>query len=83
MMKWMKSAMASAVAGGDKAKIAKALKTIAGKPVAGMGEWASIANAGAAAAEKGDIDGAKASCKKCHKLYQKKYEDSKARCGGW
>jgi hypothetical protein len=83
MMKWMKSAMAPAVAGGDKDKLAKALKHVASKPVAGMGQWASIATAGATAAEKGDIDGAKASCKNCHKLYQKQYEESKARCGGW
>ena len=69
----MKGVMARAMASGDGGKIAKALNTIAAKPVAGYGSWAGIAAGGAAKAAAGDIDGAKASCKKCHALYQKKY----------
>jgi hypothetical protein len=83
MLKWMKSAMAGAVSSGDKDKIAKALEHIAGKPVAGYGEWASLAKQGAEAAKKGDIDAAKQSCKGCHEKYQKKYQDSDTRCKGW
>ena len=73
MQGWMKGVMARAMASGDGEKIAKALNTIAAKPVAGFGSWTGIAAAGAAKAAAGDIDGAKASCKKCHSLYQKKY----------
>ena len=69
----MKGVMARAMAGGDGAKIAKALNTIASKPVAGYSQWTAIAAAGAAKAQAGDIDGAKAACKKCHDLYNKKY----------
>ena len=73
MQGWMKGVMARAMASGDSDKIAKALNTIAAKPVAGYGQWTGIAAEGAAKAQAGDIDGAKASCKKCHALYQKKY----------
>lgn len=73
MQGWMKGVMARAMASGDGDKIAKALNTIASKPVPGMGSWSAIAAGGAAKAKAGDIDGAKASCKKCHSLYQKKY----------
>ena len=48
MQGWMKSAMGSAVASGDGEKIAKALETIARKPVAGFGNWSAIALEGAA-----------------------------------
>jgi hypothetical protein len=73
MQGWMKGVMARAMAGGNGDKIAKALNTIAAKPVAGYSQWAAIAAAGAAKAKAGNIDGAKASCKKCHDLYNKKY----------
>lgn len=74
MQGWMKSVMGSAVASGDGERIAKALNTIASKPVPGMGNWSSIAAAGAAKAAAGDIDGAKQSCKACHSAYQNKYQ---------
>jgi len=73
MQGWMKGVMARAMAGGNGDKIAKALNTIAAKPVAGYSQWTAIAAAGAAKAKAGNIDGAKASCKKCHDLYNKKY----------
>jgi nucleoid-associated protein YgaU len=73
MQGWMKGVMARAMASGDNTKIAKALNNIAGRPVPGYGSWVGIAAAGASKAAAGDIDGAKASCKKCHALYQKKY----------
>lgn len=74
MQGWMKGVMARAMASGDGDKIASALNRIASKPVSGYGSWSSIAAEGAAKAAAGDIDGAKASCKKCHGLYQKKYK---------
>ena len=73
MQGWMKGVMARAMASGDGEKIAKALNTIAAKPVAGYAQWTGIAAEGASKAQAGDIDGAKKSCKKCHALYQKKY----------
>jgi hypothetical protein len=73
MQGWMKGVMARAMASGEGDKIAKALNTIASKPVAGFDSWASIAAEGAAKAAANDIDGAKGACKKCHSLYQKKY----------
>jgi hypothetical protein len=76
MQGWMKGVMARAVASGDGAKIASALDTIAAKPVAGYDQWSAVAADGAAKARAGDIDGAKASCKKCHQLYQKKYKQT-------
>ena len=76
MQGWMKGVMARAVASGDGAKIASALDTIAAKPVAGYDQWSGVAADGAAKARAGDIAGAKASCKKCHQLYQKKYKQT-------
>ena len=74
MQGWMKSVMASATSSGDGQKIANGLAYIAGKPPPGMGSWTSISNEGVAKAKAGDIDGAKASCKKCHDLYKEKYK---------
>jgi hypothetical protein len=73
----MKGSMARAMASGEGEKIAKALETIASKPVAGYGSWSSIAAAGAAKARGGDIEGAKESCKKCHSLYQQRYKNER------
>jgi hypothetical protein len=36
--------------------------------------WATIADKGKAAAEKGDRDGAKATCKECHSTYRDAYK---------
>jgi hypothetical protein len=84
MKKWMKKVMQRAMGSGDAKKIAKALRTVASKPVAGYGKWKSIAEAGAKAAEAGDVKAAKKSCKNCHKAYQKKYrKDASLRCGSW
>ncbi|MEZ4300905.1 MAG: hypothetical protein R3B70_38580 [Polyangiaceae bacterium] len=74
MQGWMKSAMGSAVASGDGERLAKALETVASKPVAGFGNWSAFAIEGAAKARAGDIDGAKQSCKKCHDAYKYKYQ---------
>lgn len=36
--------------------------------------WDAIADKGKAAAAKGDLDGAKATCKECHSQYRDKYK---------
>jgi cytochrome c551/c552 len=42
-----------------------------------MDQWTRIANQGADAADKGDVEGTKASCKACHTLYQKIYKETR------
>ena len=74
MQGWMKGVMGPATSSGDAAKIAKGLDYIAAKPPPGMGQWSAISKDGSAKAKAGDIDGAKASCKKCHDLYKDKYK---------
>lgn len=36
--------------------------------------WGAISDKGKAAAEKGDLNGAKATCKECHDAYRKEYK---------
>jgi hypothetical protein len=72
---WMKAVMAAASGSGDGAKLGAALDKVASKPPPGMPDWAKIASDGSAKAKKGDIDGAKDSCKKCHDAYKDKYKD--------
>ena len=72
---WMKAVMAAASGSGDGAKLGAALDKVAAKPPPGMPDWAKIASDGAAKAKKGDIDGAKDSCKKCHDAYKDKYKE--------
>ncbi|KYF75144.1 hypothetical protein BE17_38565 [Sorangium cellulosum] len=76
MQGWMKTVMQSATTSGDGAKIASALEYVASKPPPGMAKWVAISKEGAEKAKKGDIDGAKASCKSCHDLYKAQYKDS-------
>jgi cytochrome c556 len=70
----MKANMAPAVASEDGPALAKGLEYIAAHAPATMPNWASIAKTGAAKAAKGDIAGAKASCKTCHDQYKAKYK---------
>lgn len=74
MQGWMKGVMGPHTSAGDTEKMAKDLAYIAAKPPPGMGSWVAISNEGAAKAKAGDLDGAKASCKKCHDLYKDKYK---------
>ncbi|WP_437573141.1 hypothetical protein [Sorangium sp. So ce887] len=74
MQGWMKTVMQSATTSGDGAKIASALDYVASKPPPGMPKWVAISKEGAEKAKKGDIDGAKASCKACHDLYKAEYK---------
>jgi hypothetical protein len=43
-----------------------------GKP--DFANWGAIADKGKAAADKGDLDGAKATCKECHDAYRNDYK---------
>lgn len=74
MQGWMKGVIGPHTSAGDAEKIAKDLDYIAAKPPPGMGNWSAIAKEGAAKAKAGDVDGAKASCKKCHDQYKEKYK---------
>jgi hypothetical protein len=58
----------------DLPALAAALDKVAGFAPAGYANWASISSDGAAAARKGDLDAAKASCRSCHDQYKQKYK---------
>lgn len=66
--------MGAASASGDAKGLAPIfVKTKAmGKPE--FANWAKMSDDGKAAAEKGDLDGAKASCKSCHDAYRSEYK---------
>lgn len=74
MQGWMKTVMQTAMNSGDAAKITKALEYIAAKPPPGMPNWVKITKDGIEKAKKGDIDGAKESCKVCHDAYKSEYK---------
>jgi hypothetical protein len=73
--KWMKPNVGAALAGQDFATLQKSLDLVSSKPPPGpsYAKWASIAQAGAAAAAKQDVAGVKASCKSCHEMYKEQY----------
>jgi|APGre2960657404_1045060.scaffolds.fasta_scaffold127705_2 hypothetical protein len=77
MQKWMRSNLAGPMGQANTPALAKGLRYAAGKPVPGMDQWTRIANQGADAADKGDVEGTKASCKACHTLYQKIYKETR------
>ena len=74
MQGWMKGVMQPASSSGDGAKLASALEQAGAKAPSGMPEWKRISSEGAAAAKKGDIEGAKKSCEQCHALYKDRYK---------
>ncbi|MEO8800394.1 MAG: hypothetical protein ABI551_21055 [Polyangiaceae bacterium] len=75
LQKWMKQNMAPDLAAGDNAGLAAALdKVAATNPDPSWTTWSTIAKQGADAARKGDVAGAKASCKGCHDGYKAKYK---------
>jgi cytochrome c553 len=73
--KWMKPNVGVPFASEDYPTVQQSLTTVANKPPPSgdYGQWAAIANAGAAAAGQQDRKGTKASCNKCHDLYKQKY----------
>jgi hypothetical protein len=72
--KWMKPNMGAPLAGQDFAALKASFDLVASKPPsADYPQWASIAKAGSAAADKQDVAGVKAACKQCHDSYKDKY----------
>jgi hypothetical protein len=76
MQGWMKRVMAPASASGDPDGLSKALAYVADHAPPGFPEWTAIANAGAAKAAAGNVDDAKASCKRCHDAYKDRYKST-------
>lgn len=74
MQGWMKKVMAPASSNGEGDKLAEALTYVSKRPPPGYADWVAMAKDGAAKAKAGDIDGAKASCKKCHDAYKDDYK---------
>ncbi|WP_394838994.1 hypothetical protein LVJ94_19070 [Pendulispora rubella] len=74
LQKWMKGTLGAALAGNDLPALAKALDKSATFSPDPSWEWGTIAKAGADAARKGDVAGAKASCKACHDKYKDSYK---------
>ena len=70
----MSANMQPAMAAGDAAALAKALRKSASFAPPGYGDWAKLANDGAAAVDAAkDVTAGKPACKGCHGEYQKKY----------
>jgi hypothetical protein len=61
-------------ASGDAKSMAALFAETKGKAKPEFANWGSIADQGKAAAEKGDLDGAKATCKSCHDAYRNEYK---------
>lgn len=74
LQKWMRANIGAALAAGDLPTLAKSLDKAATLSPDPSWNWAAIAKAGADAARKGDLAGAKASCKSCHDSFKDKYK---------
>lgn len=61
-------------ASGDAKGMAALFAETKGKAKPEFANWASLSDQGKAAAEKGDLDGAKATCKGCHDAYRNDYK---------
>lgn len=78
---FMERQVDAAMESGDLDKLAAALKRVSDLVPdpswnSGAQGWAAISNAGAAAAASGNLEGARASCKGCHRAWRKKYKES-------
>ena len=72
---WMRANVAAPLAANNSAALAAGLERAAGlSPDPSFSSWSSIASQGAAAAKKGDIAGARASCKACHDAWREQYK---------
>jgi hypothetical protein len=74
LQKWMRANLATALASGDTAALASNLKKVAATSPDKAWTWSKLATDGADAAAKGDLAGAKASCKTCHDAYKDQYK---------
>ncbi len=75
----MKDNANPAVSAGDLPGLATALTQISKMGPPGYPNWSKIASDGAAAAQSGDLAGAKASCRTCHDQYKDKFKASPLR----
>src|SRR6476619_2745769 len=66
--------MGGQAAAGDAKSLAPIFATLKGKAKPEYANWGSLADQGKAAADKGDLDGAKATCKSCHDAYRNDYK---------
>ncbi|MBX3223785.1 MAG: cytochrome c [Labilithrix sp.] len=62
--------MQAQVLNGDAKPLAGMFDATKGKGKPEFANWAAISDKGKAAAAKGDLDGAKATCKECHDAYR-------------
>ncbi len=71
---WMRSSVATPLASNDTAALAKGLEKAALlSPDASWAAWSTLASAGAEAARKGDLAGARNACKGCHDGFREAY----------
>jgi hypothetical protein len=72
---WMRSNVASQLAANNMSALATGLERAARlAPDPAWTSWAAFASQGAAAARKGDVAGARASCKGCHDAWREAYK---------
>jgi hypothetical protein len=72
---WMRANVAAPLAANDGEALASGLERSAKlAPDPAWSSWVTSAKAGAAAAKKGDIAGARASCKSCHDAWKEAYK---------
>jgi hypothetical protein len=73
---WMRKNVAAPLAANDPAALAVALERAARlSPDPTWATWGSAASAGAEAARKGDVAGARAACKTCHDAWRTTYRE--------
>jgi hypothetical protein len=76
LQKWMRANVAGPLSANDLATLAAGLeKTAKLAPDPAWSSWATLATSGAAAAKRGDIAGARASCKGCHDAWRDAYRE--------
>ena len=66
--------MQAQVLNGDAKGLAGMFDATKGKGRPEFANWNAMSDKGKAAAEKGDLDGAKATCKECHDAYRTDYK---------
>jgi hypothetical protein len=72
---WMRANVASPLASNKMSSLADGLDRAARlSPDAGWGSWSTFATQGAEAARRGDVAGARASCKGCHDAWRDAYK---------
>jgi hypothetical protein len=67
--------MQAQVLNGDAKPLAAMFDATKGKGKPEFANWGAIVDKGKAASAKGDLDGAKATCKECHDLYRNDYKN--------